>query len=1199
MPALKKIGAAALAAFGWTSGGAASVTASYLQVAGGGGGGGGAGQSNGAGGGGAGGYLTGTTSLNPTLSYTVVVGAGGAGGSTSVYNSTGTSGSNSSITGLTASVGGGGAGGTNGTGGVGNGQSGGSGGGGNSAGTGGTATSGQGNNGGGSVTTGPNYGGGGGGGASAVGATGTTTAGGNGGNGSASSISGSSVTYAGGGGAGTYNGGTVGTGGTGGGGNAGANSGANGSNGTANLGGGGGGASFNLSPSAPFSGGQGGSGIVIISYAGAQQFGGGVVTSVGGNTIHTFLTSGTLSPLSSLSASYLIVAGGGGGHGNYSGGGGGGGFLAASGVTIDTSSTYVVTVGAGGSAGSNGGNSTFSIVATAAVGGGGGGYTTASGAAGGSGGGAGNGVGQTGGAGTSGQGNAGGASGGATTTGGGGGAGAVGTAGNGALQSGAGGNGLTSSISGTSTYYAGGGGGGGNGSTGVSGGAGGLGGGGAGATTNATAGTNGTANTGGGSGGSSGGAYTPTAFGGSGIVIISYAGSTQQMAGGSVTITGGNVIHTFTSSGYLTPLTYYSNSLRFRSSVSAYLSRTPTSTGNLQKFTFSIWVKRGALGAFTNIFDSFPSGSVEFFVGFDGSDRLVLADYQSGDTLNLTSTAVYRDPAAWYHIVVAVDTTQATSTERAKLYVNGVQLTAFATAIYPTQNLNTAIWNTSFVSAIGARGRTFATPANMYLSNFNFIDGQQLTPNSFGTFNSYGVWQPINYGGSYGTNGFYLPFNAITTSSYAAEYSGSNYIISPSGVNYNVSGDYTFETWVYFAGNPNNNVSKFIFDHRSSTGAGGITLVQESSDNTWTAWNASNVFVGNTIVAGRWYHMAISRQSGTQRVFLNGILTNTTADASTYNTDQVSLGTRYSGTNSLPSGAYLSNLRFVVGTALYTTNFTPSTTPLTAVTNTKLLTFQNSTIIDNSGLSNTLTNTGSLATTVQYPFSINVFNDQSPQGNNWTPNAFSLLNGSNYDSMTDVPTLTSATASNFAVMNPVYLTASNTTNNGNLGFTALPAANSNVLSTMAISSGSWYMELTMTATTGNGGAGFGPTTTNYYSTRILTGGSGYGCYFTGQVVAAGVLGATYTAFTTAGDIMMLAFDATNGKLFVGRNGTWFNSGNPAAGTGAVLTGIPANTYYFGIEGGGVANITGNMNFGQRPFRYTPPSGFVALNTFNL
>ena len=105
--------------------------------------------------------------------------------------------------------------------------------------------------------------------------------------------------------------------------------------------------------------------------------------------------------------------------------------------------------------------------------------------------------------------------------------------------------------------------------------------------------TLGTTNTGGGGGGGNANSTYATKAGGSGIVIITYAGSTQQMSGGSVTITGGNVIHTFTSSGYLSPITNFNNSLRFRSSASAYLNRTlgtPTST---QKFTISTWAKLG------------------------------------------------------------------------------------------------------------------------------------------------------------------------------------------------------------------------------------------------------------------------------------------------------------------------------------------------------------------------------------------------------------------------------------------------------------------------------------------------------------------------------------------------------------------------------------------------------------------------------
>jgi hypothetical protein len=245
---------------------------SYLVVAGGGGGGGSWG-----GGGGAGGFRTASGfSITSGTSYTVTVGAGGA---------VDTSGGNSVFSTITSI--GGGKGGT----GVGVGTAGGSGGGGagNESGlspAGGAGTAGQGNNGG-AGSSGFYLPAGGGGGASQVGfgGQGGTSAGGAGGAGTASSISGSSVTYAGGGGGSQYNG-SWGAGGAGGGGRGGAN-GAAAVNGTANTGGGGGGAG-NVTTSS-----VGGSGIVIISYPGAQRGTGGTVTSVGGNTIHTFTTSGT------------------------------------------------------------------------------------------------------------------------------------------------------------------------------------------------------------------------------------------------------------------------------------------------------------------------------------------------------------------------------------------------------------------------------------------------------------------------------------------------------------------------------------------------------------------------------------------------------------------------------------------------------------------------------------------------------------------------------------------------------------------------------------------------------------------------------------------------------------------------------------------------------------------------------------------
>jgi hypothetical protein len=1004
MPRLSKVGAAALAAFGWTTG-ASGVTATYLVVAGGGGGGGGL-----AGGGGAGGLLTGTASLNPTLSYTVTVGAGGSAGIANT--SDGVNGSNSVFNSITSIGGGGGASVTSGGGTARAGLAGGSGGGSSGA-TGGSAaavgagTSGQGNNGGAGITSGV-FGGGGGGGAGAVGATGKNTGTGAGGNGLASSISGSSVTYAGGGGGGSDT--TAASGGTGGGGNSGAASAGVGVAGTANTGGGGGGGAGG---GAGGNGGSGGSGIVIISYVGAQQFGGGVVTSSGGNTIHTFTTSGTLVPVTPLSASYLVVAGGGGGGGRIAGGGGAGGLLAGSGVAIDTNSIYLVTVGSGGSGGTNtggsgtrgvsGSNSAF-LAITSTGGGGGGNYgSNDAGLTGGSGGG-GSGLTGAGGSGTSGQGNSGGTGsilGNISEGGGGGGASAAGSNGD-ATGSGRGngGAGTASSISGSSVTYAGGGGSGAY-FTGAVAGDGGAGGGGAGSIdAGATGGTGtttpaaGTANTGGGGGGNGVNASGNGGNGGSGVVIISYAGATQLMAGGTVTISGGNVIHTFTSTGYLTPLKYVGNSLRFRSSASAYLNRTPSVASNRKTFTFSFWMKLGALGTTEILFSAGTGGSdsSNLTLGFS-ANQFSCGFWNFSPFL---ATQLFRDPAAWYHIVVAFDTTQATATNRVLPYINGNLITAFTTddRASVTQNMDLAVNNTTGHN-IGRNIYGSNYYFDGYLAEFNFIDGQQLTPNSFGTFNSYGVWQPIIYGGSYGTNGFYLPF---------------------------------------------------------------------------------------------------------------------TNNAST--------------------------------------------------------------------------------TTLGYDF--------SPNGNNWTTNNISLTAGTTYDSMTDVPTLTSATAANYAVLNAINKGASGTgPANGNLSWGA--GGHATILSTIGASSGQWYAEFTLTTSSAGGfGITSNPQAENAYSNVA---GKWWIYDNTGSF---NIVSETTTTFSgasrfTTNQVWQVALDITNGKCFIGIGNSWVDSaggstGNPSTGANPTFTFTAGTQMFYMLE---VAGCVWAANFGQRAFSNTPPTGYVALNTYNL
>ena len=220
------------------------------------------------------------------------------------------------------------------------------------------------------------------------------------------------------------------------------------------------------------------------------------------------------------------------------------------------------------------------------------------------------------------------------------------------------------------------------------------------------------------------------------------------------------------------------NSLRFQSASSQYLSRTPASTSNRQKWTWSAWVKRGTLGSDQSLFSAGvgSSGNVNSGLAF-GTDN---AFYVYGSVFGISNdvvvntSQVFRDTSAWYHIVVAIDTTQATASNRVKVYVNGVQVTAFSTATYPTLNYQTAV-NLNVRHAIG----TFTNNTSFfdgYQAEINFIDGQALTPSSFGETNTLtGQWVAKKYTGTYGTNGFYLPFsNGTSTTTLGADSSGNS-----------------------------------------------------------------------------------------------------------------------------------------------------------------------------------------------------------------------------------------------------------------------------------------------------------------------------------------------------------------------------------------------------------------------------------------
>ena len=196
-------------------------------------------------------------------------------------------------------------------------------------------------------------------------------------------------------------------------------------------------------------------------------------------------------------------------------------------------------------------------------------------------------------------------------------------------------------------------------------------------------------------------------------------------------------------------------SIRFNSADSAYMHRTPSSSGNRKTFTSSFWVK---LGDTTDCALPFPSvyqnasygaylasGIIQFFIYYTGSA------WQG----QLYTNRVFRDPAAWYHFVIVVDTTQATSNERVRIYVNGQRETSFSTENYPNQNQDTDWNNSGEKMGIGVNANGFGGSfGEYYAAEMHYLDGYAYGPEYFGETNDSGIWIPKEYTGSYGTNGF-------------------------------------------------------------------------------------------------------------------------------------------------------------------------------------------------------------------------------------------------------------------------------------------------------------------------------------------------------------------------------------------------------------------------------------------------------------
>ena len=221
------------------------------------------------------------------------------------------------------------------------------------------------------------------------------------------------------------------------------------------------------------------------------------------------------------------------------------------------------------------------------------------------------------------------------------------------------------------------------------------------------------------------------------------------------------------------------NSVMLDDGDSAYLSKTDYSSDGTSHDvgTVSFWVKRGELDAEQGIITA--GASNRHFIRFESNNTFTFRAVT--DSFHLNTNRLFRDPTAWYHFVVAFDTTQGTASNRVKIYVNGSQITSFGTSDYPDQNLDIKIGANEHHN-IGRDVEQTNPYFDGYMAEFVYIDGQQLDADSFGEFDSDtpNVWRPKKVSTlTFGTNGFYLEFKVpgnigLDTSGNSHNFDGNN-----------------------------------------------------------------------------------------------------------------------------------------------------------------------------------------------------------------------------------------------------------------------------------------------------------------------------------------------------------------------------------------------------------------------------------------
>jgi len=629
-------------------------------------------------------------------------------------------------------------------------------------------------------------------------------------------------------------------------------------------------------------------------------------------------------------------------------------------------------------------------------------------------------------------------------------------------------------------------------------------------------------------------------------------------------------------------------SLRFNSADTAHLSRTFSTFTDINVGTISFWLKRSAEGS--SVIAAGWAGGVSYSgsIQFNSSDNALQVSVGGSSAHTFKTNAILRDFSAWYHVVAAWDRS-ASAADKVKVWINGVAQTSSDTGYQSWTSGDCQIWAANSGNRIG-RGDAdrYNNLLNGYLAEYHYIDGQALDETDFGEYDDNNVWQPKEYSGTYGSNGFYLKFadnssdaalgtdssgNGNTWTVNNIEASGAFGIGTACSIlttSQTITFPITYATTVTyeFFTRVTNAATYTYFAHETSTADKWNIGINASGDLLFGNYNGGwTTFSTTGLGDGNWHFVRLTTTGSSTSLYIDGTLFGTNASGGS-----VSTGSQV--TNRLDGGAFrIAYLRITNGG-------TPPTTGIPALADMNQPAGSGGTLaffdkLDDIASSGTKTSDGGGVTITMSAATV-------------------ATDTSGTDSLIDSPTNYTADSGNnggnYCTLSPfVNPSSGQTLKNGNLTCSGVTGR---VAGTVYANTGKVYWEFV--AGTDYTMAGIESSTCLWGATYPGENDQQYALYGnagSGQLYHNG--GTTSVDGFVSGDVIGVALDLDGGNLYFYKNGAAMNSGS------AVATGLTGSWTANCRSGSGGYDGDTKFNFGQRPFAYTPPTGYVSLCTTNL